>query len=130
MKLILFVLFLGNAFADDAHLISPNHEHLHKKDCSHKTAPHGDHTDYIHENQYHAAHEKHFDTHGLIKNSSADRSTASVLHPVHKNHTHQHATNCGHPAVKHDDHMDYVHEAHYHAAHDDHVDDHGSFATK
>jgi hypothetical protein len=32
----------------------------------------------------------------------------------HKNHTHEHNSECGHVEVKHNDHIDYLHDGHLH----------------
>ena len=85
--------------------------HTHKAGCGHEAVKHGDHTDYMHDGQFHTAHEKHYDVHGT------DDKVAS--------HDHVHGKDCGHKEVQHGDHMDFEHDGHFHAAHDKHFDDHG-----
>jgi hypothetical protein len=42
----------------------------------------------------------------------------------HKDHKHQHGTNCGHVQIKHGDHTDYIHDGHIHHVEGSHVDEH------
>jgi len=50
--------------ATATHRISKNHNHRHGEDCGHKMVEHGDHKDFLHDGEYHAAHGKHYDLHG------------------------------------------------------------------
>ncbi len=38
-----------------------NHQHVHGKNCGHKTVEHGDHVDYVHDGHFHRLHGKHVD---------------------------------------------------------------------
>ena len=47
----------------NAHPPQENHQHLHGPGCGHIAVEHGDHVDYIHDGQRHAAHGGHYDQH-------------------------------------------------------------------
>jgi hypothetical protein len=100
-------------------------DHVHgSKGCTHKKVTHGDHTDYLHDGQYHAVHGTHYDNHGYVASAKVTDDTLTLA-----GHEHKHGPKCGHKAVKHGDHTDYEHDGHYHAMHTDHVDDHGLVNT-
>ena len=67
----LFILVsLGTALAhrivrDDFEIAEP-HEHEHGIDCGHEAIAHDDHIDYVHDGQLHAAHQAHYDVHGVV----------------------------------------------------------------
>ena len=43
-------------------LVDDAHGHEHGQGCGHVAAtPHGDHVDYLHDGQRHAAHDDHYD---------------------------------------------------------------------
>jgi hypothetical protein len=54
----------GRALASADHAVAEEHTHKHGKKCGHKAVRHGDHTDYLHDGQYHAMHSGHYDLHG------------------------------------------------------------------
>jgi zinc transport system permease protein len=45
------------------HHSSIDHSHEHGPDCGHRTVPHGDHVDYVHDGHRHAVHGAHYDDH-------------------------------------------------------------------
>ena len=45
------------------HRETGDHPHAHGEDCGHPAVVHGDHVDYIHDGQRHAAHGEHYDEH-------------------------------------------------------------------
>jgi hypothetical protein len=118
MGLLMFTLIscssteMHNHDGDNAHSEVMSHKHVHGKDCGHKRVVHNGHSDYIHDGEYHRAHEDHVDFHGAT-NKGRELSSTSHEHK-HKNHAHMHGDKCGHKKVKHDDHWDYLHDGHYH----------------
>lgn len=46
-----------------AHATSDQHGHVHGPGCGHVAVEHGDHVDYLHDGQRHAAHGGHYDQH-------------------------------------------------------------------
>ena len=40
-----------------------HHSHEHRQGCGHQAVPHGDHVDYLHDGEFHAAHADHWDAH-------------------------------------------------------------------
>lgn len=107
------------------HVAHPKTAHVHgEKDCKHTKVKHGDHTDFLHDSEYHAAHEDHFDNHGHPAKADTRKTDSTDALKIAE-HDHKHDAKCGHKAVKHGDHTDYEHDGHFHASHGDHVDDHG-----
>ncbi|WP_392426310.1 metal ABC transporter permease [Barrientosiimonas humi] len=45
------------------HAESSHHAHEHRPGCGHRAVPHGDHVDYLHDGERHAAHADHWDRH-------------------------------------------------------------------
>lgn len=59
-----------NRLAARRHSVPEEHPHEHGADCGHPTLRHGDHVDYLHDGERHAAHADHWDRH--------DRPTAGT----------------------------------------------------
>lgn len=54
------------------HRASEHHAHEHRPGCGHPTVRHGDHVDYLHDGERHAAHADHWDQHGEPAASESD----------------------------------------------------------
>jgi zinc transport system permease protein len=55
---------LGRRVTARRHRIADRHPHEHGPGCGHDAVPHGDHLDYLHDGERHAAHAGHYDAHG------------------------------------------------------------------
>lgn len=53
-----------SAFRAQRHRRARAHDHEHGPGCGHASLAHGDHVDYLHDGELHAAHEGHYDEHG------------------------------------------------------------------
>ncbi len=100
------------------HDFTEHKEHAHAKKCGHESIKHGDHTDYVHDGQYHQVmNNGKVAIHGTTKDGKGKLASSK--------HAHQHKQSCGHEKIKHGNHVDYIHDGEYHREHKGHVDLHG-----
>ena len=107
---LVFVLGLASC-ANTSHKIASHDSHIHGKDCGHNMVKHGNHSDFLHDNEYHHQNDQNVVTfHGKVEMKKSNRKLANVT-ANHSNHV-EHGQKCGHEFVTHGSgetaHLDYI----------------------